>query len=315
MKKKLIILILGCILFNAIVAQNNDNSGKISLSVIMPENVDGLDASQLSKLQSKIIQMTTANGLSSTGYNNTFVIYPKFAVYDVSTSDGGMQNITIANCEINLFIKQVSTNTIFSSFSKSLKGSGNSKSTAITNAIFSIPTNDPNVNKFIADAKVKIIDYYVQNCQNILSKADNLTKINDYTQALSLLISIPQEATECYSLSQAKTVAVYKLYQNSECEKNLQKARADMAAANYYQSLQDLLRIDPEAKCFNEAKNLIDANAAKVTIEQKKQFDLQMKQMNDSNELEKLRIGAIKDIATAYYNSQPKSVEYINIIK
>lgn len=316
MKNFILRTFIFCISINIIFAQNNnDNLSKICLSVVMPENVDGLDASQLSKLESKIIQITTSNGLSSTGYDNSFVIYPKFAIYDVNVADGGMQTITVANCEIDLFIKQVSTNTIFSSFSKVLKGSGNSKSSAITNAIYLIPVNEASINKFISDAKTKIIDYYNQNCQNILTKADNLEKIHDYAQAMALLISIPQESAECYSLSQAKIISDYKLYQNAECEKNLQKANADLAASNYYQSIQDLLMIDPESKCYDEAKKLMNSNASKITAEQKQQYDLEIKRINDANELEKLRIDAIKAIAAAYYSSQPKSVEYINIIK
>jgi len=56
-------------------AQTKNDIGKIALSVVMPENVDGLDNSQISKLQTKISQIVTLSGLGASGYNNNFVIY------------------------------------------------------------------------------------------------------------------------------------------------------------------------------------------------------------------------------------------------
>jgi len=95
------------------LAQTTSDVGKIALSVIMPENIDGLDASQLSKLETKITQIVSASGLAASGYNNNFVIYPKFAIYETNVVEGGMQNITVTTCELSLFIKQVDNNVLF----------------------------------------------------------------------------------------------------------------------------------------------------------------------------------------------------------
>lgn len=134
MKKHTLILIALGFVF-ASFAQSSSDVGKISLSVIMPENVDGLDGSQLSKLETKISQIVTVSGIAASGYNNNFVIYPKFAIYESSIVEGGMQNITVVTVELSLFIKQVDNNILFSTISKPLKGSGSSKELAITNAI------------------------------------------------------------------------------------------------------------------------------------------------------------------------------------
>ena len=121
--------------------QTTNDVGKIALSVVMPENVDGLDISQLSKLQTKISQIVTVSGLASSGYNNNFVVYPKFAIYESNIVEGGMQNITVVTAELSLFIKQVDNNIIFSTINKPLKGSGSTKELAIANAISKIATN------------------------------------------------------------------------------------------------------------------------------------------------------------------------------
>jgi hypothetical protein len=66
-----------------------------------------------------------------------------------------MQNITVVTAELSLFIKQVDNNLLFSTISKSLKGSGSSKELAITNAISKITTNDPDFKTFIETGKIE----------------------------------------------------------------------------------------------------------------------------------------------------------------
>lgn len=308
-----VIALLFC--FATTQAQNTDDVGKISLSVVMPENVDGLDASQLSKLESKIIQITTKAGLSASGYNQTFVIYPKFAIYSTDVVEGGMQNITVTTCELSLYIKQVSNNLLFSSVSKNLKGSGKNKELAITNAISQIPTTDKAFVTFIDEGKQKIIAYYEANCDNIIKKADGFIQTQQYDQALGLLMSIPEEIQSCHDKVIEKSVATFKAYQNQVCAEQIQQAKAKSAAQDYDGALEILASIDPSAKCYNESQTMIKSVETKVSAEVKKQWDFQMKQYNDAVSLEKQRIEAIKEIAVSYYKSQPTTVNYNYIIR
>ena len=130
--KKIILFITICVVSQFVKAQSTLEIGKISLSVVMPENVDGLDVSQLSKLETKIIQIVTNSGIGASGNNNSFVIYPKFAIYENNVVEGGMQNIIVVKSELSLFIKQVENNVLFSSISKLISGSGSSKLAAMT---------------------------------------------------------------------------------------------------------------------------------------------------------------------------------------
>ena len=167
MKKIYFVIILTGLVFSSF-AQSTNDLGKIALSVIMPENVDGLDVSQLSKLETKISQIVTVSGLAASGYNNNFIIYPKFAIYESNIVEGGMQNITVVTAELSLFIKQVDNNLLFSTICKQIKGSGSNKELAITNAISKIPTNDPEFKTFIETGKSKIIQYYEIKCIDII---------------------------------------------------------------------------------------------------------------------------------------------------
>lgn len=312
--KKYFIIFLMLLVFCCTKAQPSSEVGKIALSVILPENVDGLDISQLSKMESKITQIVTSTGLASSGYNNNFVIYPIFAIYETNVIEGGMQNITVVTCDLSIFIKQVDNNVVFSSISKQLKGSGQNKKTALTNAISKISTNDIEFKTFIKNGKDKIIQYYESKCQDIISKSEGLVKMQDYEQALGLLMTVPEEVS-CYNKVQQKSIEAFKAYQKQKCIVQLQEAKTELASNNYNSALNILSQIDPSTPCFKESQNLVNNAASKIDVEEKKQWDLEMKVYNDEIALEKQRINAIKDIAAAYYKSKPTAISYTYLIR
>lgn len=313
--KKIFPIIIAIVLSNNSFAQTTNDVGKIALSVVMPDNVEGLNISQLSKLETKISQIVVASGLAASGYNNNFVVYPKFAIYETNIVEGGMQNITVITSELSLFIKQVDNNIMFSTISKQLKGSGNTKELAITNAISKIPSNDPEFKTFIETGKTKIIKYYESKCEDIISKSDGFVKMQKFEQALGLLMSVPEEVSSCYNKIQDKSIIAYKAYQTQKCSELIQKAKTTLASNDFVGALDILADIDPSATCFKEAQTIAKTAEAKVTAEEKKQWDFQMKQYNDEVSLEKQRVNAIKDIAVAYYKSQPTTVSYNYIVR
>lgn len=320
--KKILPLILAVVFASNVFAQSNNDIGKIALSVVMPENVDGLTASQLSKLETKISQIVTTAGLGASGYDNNFIVYPKFAIYETNVVEGDMQNLTVISTEISLFIKQVENNIMYSSISKSLKGSGKNKEIALTNAISKISTNDPVFGKFIEEGKTKIIKYYEAKCEDIVKKSDGLVKMQKYDEALGLLMTVPEEVSSCYHLIQDKTINAYKAYQTQKCSEQIQKAKTTFANNDMPGTLTLLAEIDPSASCFQEAQAIANKAGDKVTALEKRQWDLQkqewdfqMKQYSDGVELEKQRVNAVKEIAVAYYKRKPRTINYNYIIR
>jgi tetratricopeptide (TPR) repeat protein len=300
-------------------AQSTADIRKIALSVIMPDNVEGLNDSQLSKLETKITQIVTSSGIATSGYNNNFVIYPKFSIIESNIIEGGIQNITVVTAEINLFIKQVDNNLLFSSISKSLKGSGSSKVLAISNAISKIMSGDQEYKTFIFVGKSKIIQYYESKCTDIRITADSYIKMQQYEKAMGLLMSVPEEISSnesnCYIEIQEKAIEAYKAFQTQSCSVLIQKAITALAANDYAGALNILSDIDPSTSCFNEALKIAEVAEKKVNEEEKQQWDFQMKQYNDAKRLEEQRIQTIKEIAASYYKSQPTSVTYNYVVR
>lgn len=298
----------------SIKAQASKDVGKIFLSVVVPDYMEDLTDSQLSKLDTKISQIVTSSGLSDSGYNNNLVIYPKFVINETSVVEGGMQNITVVSVDLSLFVKQLDTNVLFSTTNKAIKGSGSNKELAITNAISKIAANDPSYKKFIEESKTKIFQYYETKCSDLIKKSDGLVKMQQYEEALGLLMSIP-DAVSCYSKVQVKAIEVYKAFQKQNCTKQIQLAKNTIAVKNYVEALNILSKIDPSSTCFAESQNVAKTIETKVNAEEKKQWDFQMKQYNDEVSLEKQRVNAIKDIAVSYYKSQTSDINYTVIVK
>lgn len=294
--------------------QSANEIGKITLSIVMPDNVDGLDESQLSKLESKLTNITTNAGFAAVGYNHNFVIYPKFSIYDVGVSEAGMKNVYLATTELSLFIKQVDNNVVFSSFSKEIKGAGSSKLAALTNAISNVPVNDPQFKAFIDKGKKQILNYYELNCNDIKLKAASLVKTQSYEQAIGLLMTVP-DAVSCYPEILNLAVDAFKAYQNQRCKEDIQNAKAALEANDYQLSLMILSQIDPSSPCASESLSLMKSAGSKVDVEDKRNWDFAMRAYSDSVALEKMRINAVKEIAVAYYSNHPSTINYINIIK
>ncbi|WP_297868456.1 hypothetical protein [uncultured Flavobacterium sp.] len=314
--KKYFYTFFWCFSVFSISAQSSNEVGKIALSIVIPDNIEGLNSSNLSKLETKIIQLVTQSGLAANGYSSNFIIYPKLAIYDDKFVEGGMEDIFMLNCELTLILKQLDNNVIYSTSVTKLKGSGVDKQIAFNNAISKINSNSKEFVTFIETGKQKIIDYYNLKCQDIITKSESLVKMQDYEGAIGLLMTVPEEVS-CYNKIQQKTIEAYKAYQNQKCSTQLQEAKTTLAK-NYYKDALDILsQIDPSTKCYKEVEALIKKAEEKVDAKAKTQFAVRMKMYNDSIALEKQRIQAAKEIAVEYYRNQPKPApnNYLMIIK
>ena len=281
--------------------------GKIALSLVMPDNVENLDQGNISKLETKITQIVTNSGLSSSGWNNNFVIYPKFALYETSVVEGGMESITVVTCDLSLFIKQVENNMLFSSISKTLKGSGKNKALAISNAISKIPIADASFKEFIEVGKQKIVDYYNLRCDDIITEFESLLLKAAYEQALGLLLTVPQEV-KCYSIVQEKSIQAYRSFQNQKCNQRIQLAKSKLAANEFAEAIRILGQIDPSTVCFKESNDLLIEASVHFDAQQEKAFEESKRIQEDNLALEKQRVDAIKEIAVEYYRNRPKTI-------
>lgn len=292
----LVLLVIGFIV-NIEIAKSQSPS--FTLGLVMPDPSNEFNLEQIQKLESKITQIINNSNSVFIGYSNDIVVYPILSVEETQVVEGGMENLTVSKVEFSLFIKQISSNLVFNSFSKTLSGSGKTKFLSITNAINQIKTQDNNYQKFILESKDIILKYYTDNCESIIKHAETLSSKQEYEKSISLLQSIPEILSVCYTKAQSKSLEVYKKYQSVLCVQNITKAKAFIATNNYESAIEVLEIIDPTSSCYPEVKKLIDQIASRIDKREKQEFDLEVQ-----------RISSIKEIGKAYYSNTIRTIKY-----
>lgn len=238
-------------------AQDYENSeDALNISVIVPIQIEGLTYGQLSKLESKMLRMVSNHGIAGEGYTDKFILYPKYEIYDHKVVEG-MQNVHVLDVELNLIVKEVKTGKVYSVFNQEITGDGYSKNEAINQSISQIKTRGDKIERFLQNAKTKILDYYRSNCDRLYDEADKMINQKRYNEAIALLYPIPiQVGGDCYKKIQRKLDEAYNGYLNETCEKNLVRAKAEISRNNKGSALEILGSIEVESNCHSSAQQL-----------------------------------------------------------
>jgi len=280
--------------------------------LVMPSEIDGFTQNSLDRLKDKIIQSVSLFGICGEGLHSDFVIYPVIT-FNEAGSSSGMKELNFTSLDLSLYIKNISDKKIFSSYTTRLTGTGQTTSSAISNCINGFKINDPKLTEFYSEASKKISEYYTLNCSSIISKADMLGKMEKYDEAFALLMSIPKEISPCYEQIIAKSISIYKSYVNKNCMQTLISAESQIAEKNYSRALDLLSTIDPTSDCFIDSRKLIKQIETSISLEEKRKWDDLNKKYANEIELEKLRINSITEIAKAYYQSKPTTLNYYEV--
>ncbi len=309
-------IILGIIVFSMITYGQNElgkteDFGRIALSVIEDESTEGLPITEKRILANKLKQIATMNGLGAATFSQ-FYISAAYAVTNKEVIPGAPTQYLIEG-EITLFMGDFIDNKIFASSTFTSKGAGISEAKSFSGMLKRINPSSPQCRKFIQSGKEKILEYYNSQCDFILQKTKSLAETNQYEKALFILLNIPEVCKDCYFSAQKEIKPLYQQYINKRCPEYLNKARnawvIDQSYSGAENAAEYLNKIDPEAGCFPEAQKLAAEIADKIRKIEDKVWSCRIQQYNDSVELEKLRIEAIRQIGVAYgENQQPTTI-------
>lgn len=163
----------------------------IDLTLVLPNEYEGISADQTTRLNNRVKQVVTRNGVSSDFFGGSFIISPSFQVLDRVVAEGGMKPVIKTNTELTLEVYEKGSKTVFASVTKSISGAGYSDLESLNNAITSISSTDPAFKKFFTSVKEKISNYYAENCEKFIKKAQYCIDTKDYETALIVIHSIP----------------------------------------------------------------------------------------------------------------------------
>ena len=255
------ILILSILLSSvSLFSQSSGDIGKIALHVVLPEeyspNFENLGPNELKKIKSKIVSVTSRNGVAGVGLGD-FVIYPVLNIYDEEVLEGGLEHQTIIRAEFSLFIQQISNGQIYGEATVDLEGFGRDRSRALKKAIQGINIRDRVWKEMITVSKNKIIDYYIARCDDIMVEAEGFSKTRNYDDAIATLMQVPAEVGECYQKIIAKSVEYYNYKIELECEEKIAASKVAKAQDDLEMAAEYMYGILPHFTCYEKAMSLL----------------------------------------------------------
>lgn len=308
--KKILSFIGTMLLACSMMAQDGSN---LTLCVYVEDMQEPFPAAAKAQLSSRLNAVLTQNGVASTDVMGQFFI-TAFAVPTTKDVIPGPPTQYAENMELTFYIADYRRQLVFATTTIQTRGVGTTDAKSYMDAIRRINPKLPQLASFVAEGKAKIIKYYDEEAQRIITEARTLAAQREYEQALWMLSAIPSQCN-AYADAVAATLDVYQLYLNHECQKNLQLARAAWAAEQNADGAVKagayLSEIYPDAACYGEAMELYGEIRGKVLAD----WQFEMKQYQDGVDLEKQRIEAARAIGVAYGSHQQPTSTNIGFIR
>lgn len=304
------------ILFACLLAATTlfaQNTEYLPISVVVEEQVEPFPATAQVQLKNKLTQLLTKNGVASMDYLGQFFL-TAFVVPQTKDVVSSAPMKISETMDMTLYIADYTNKMVFATTSLTLRGIGDTETKCYMNALKSMPVNSPAIEAFVRQGKEKIIAYYDHEAANIIKKAQFLASTKQYEEALSGIVTIP---AQCNKYDEALKVGldIYQQYLDNQCVVNIAAARQAWAAEQNAMGAQKageyLAQILPDADCYDEAMALYKEIKGKVLDDWK----FEMKQYQDSVDLEKQRINGMREVGVAYGRGQQPTTTNIGFLR
>lgn len=273
------------------------------ISIQLDEDFTNIPAAANNVLFQSLSRIATENGLTTDAPTTPFVLTAHCDVLDKSNLPGPPIQ-TVYNLGITFYIADTYTQKKFGTAYVTLNGVGTGEVKSYINAFRHISNSNRDIIDLINRGKKNMMNYYDTQYANIIKEAKRLASLQNYEEALTLVLSIPLcsrggEEASAYGLQ------LYTQYLDRMNLFLLNRAKALWAAGQdqntAYEVCALLAQIDPEAACYGEAGTLMKEIKGQVRSD----IDFEMREKyRDQIQLEKSRIEAAKAVGVAYGNHQ-----------
>ncbi len=265
-------------------------SGQYSLSIkLTPFIPDYPDLGEAGKklLSTRLNAAVSKIGYGGDGANPRFIIGPSINILSknvTSTSPTQFAN----TYEVSLMVCDVSSETVFETYTFEVKGVGDSPAKAFINGFRDHKFDNDDFYAFLQKSQEKILAYYDKNCEMFIQEAEAQAKQRNFEAAFTVLNNIPPEAKTCYPKTVTKKTEYFQQSLNTNCQSVLASMKAELGKANdataagfnesamaYYQM------IDRQSSCFKEAESIYQAYLKKLNPKAKRDWEYQLQQYQD----------------------------------
>ena len=263
--------------------------GKIKLTVMVPD--ENLSVEAAKQLESKLIQMVTANGIGGLGGNPRYVLAPEVNLLKKEvTSTAPVRHLI--TYDITFYVADIILGTVFASSNIQATGVGDSETLACLAAFNDLKPTDAKFQQMLSDAQDKIVAYYQEHGTELINEAKMLSAKGDYAEAMALLGSIPTEVGDVYESAILLMDELLPKYLENECGLILsqfqaalgnQKNGVNKEAMAYY------AMIPANSSCKAEADAAYKEYKAQLSAEDQREWDRESAQIQSDNEFRKLK--------------------------
>lgn len=269
--------------------QSISDINRIIIHPIIP-SYEHLPAESSKLLETKLLQIVTANGIMDNEHISRFVITAKVNVISKDILVGPPQRIS-QKIDVTLMIGDIEEDKVYSSYTLSCVGIGQSLDKAYIAAFKNINPNNQKIKQFIEDGKEKIIQYYELHCRDIISEAKKLASTNQYEQALLMLTSIPNVCEDCYNDCADIASELYVDMINVRGAELLRKAQSAWSKNPTREGAKEATRllsqINFASNCQKEVSSLMHDITEKMKEIDNREWEFKMQQYKDDIEREK----------------------------
>ena len=194
MKKILLSMMLG------LMSMTGSAQGKLQFNINRSAQKD-ISENVVNALDLKLKQIMNRNSAAAADAYNVFAIDPSIELTDIVSTEGMVQNVSVAKGNLTLIAKNRIDGAMYYTMTIPVKGDafGNNEK-ALLKMISNIKVTDPAFTRFIRISRQKIEEYYDANCSVILQKAKSLSDQGKYKEAMSYLSAI-SPSLPCYQQS------------------------------------------------------------------------------------------------------------------
>jgi hypothetical protein len=258
----------------------------IKLTPFVPDYPD-LGASGRQILSTRINAAVAKVGFGGDGANPRFIIGPDINL--LSKNLTGTAPTKYANTyEVTLLSADVVTETIFASYTFTVKGVGDSPDKAFIQGFRDFNFDNEEFYDFLKKTQDKIAQFYESNCNSFLQQADSEAKMRKYDAAYTILNNIPIEAKSCFDQAMNKKAEYFQLSLNTNCQSILASMKAELGKANdpsasgfNEAAMSYYMLIDQQSSCYSEAEKIYQAYLKKLNPKAKRDWEFEMKKYQD----------------------------------
>jgi len=312
--KHLVIISLFCCcscFINAQQSNDSDGAARMSLTVWIPDNIDGLTTAAKQNLRNKLSQIISNNGIYANPANSRFVITANVIMLEKYIVAGPPAK-QLYKLDVTFYIGDGYEGKVFSNYNTSVTGVGENETKAFMNALRGISTNSHEYQSFISQGKARIIDFYNRQCEFILKEARTMASLQDYDTALSQLLSVPDVSAECWNKAMDEALPVFQQKIDTECKSLILEATNEWNAGQSWNAASRagtiLSMINPHSACFDEALKLSDKIAKRILEVDDREWNFKY---DKEITLRQSMINAYRDVGVAYgENQQERHIMY-----